>query len=89
MHKVNQIKQLIEQGEAYQVVLSQRFALPTEADPFGAYRVLRSLNPSPYLFYINCGEYQLVGASPELLVKVTMTWWKLVQLPAPDLGENA
>lgn len=71
MHKVNQIKQLIEQGEAYQVVLSQRFALPTEADPFGAYRVLRSLNPSPYLFYINCGEYQLVGASPELLVKVT------------------
>lgn len=71
MQKVRQIKSHIENGEALQVVLSQRLSLQTEIDPFNAYRVLRSLNPSPYLFFINYGEYQLVGASPELLVKVT------------------
>lgn len=69
--KVSEVKKLIEAGEVHQIVLSQRFTLPAVVDPFHAYRVLRSLNPSPYLFYINFGEYQLVGASPELLVKVT------------------
>lgn len=71
IHKAEQVKNLIEKGAAFQVVLSQRLTLHTEADPFSVYRMLRSLNPSPYLFYIDFGEYQLVGASPELLVKVT------------------
>lgn len=71
VRKVGQIKKLIAKGEAFQVVLSQRLALQTNTDPFSAYRALRSLNPSPYLFHIDFGEYQLVGASPELMVKVT------------------
>ncbi len=63
-------KDYIQKGDIFQVVLSQRLAVETDVDPFTTYRVLRSLNPSPYLFFIDFEDYQLVGSSPELLVKV-------------------
>lgn len=61
---------LISEGEAIQVVLSQRLSRATHAAPFDIYRALRSINPSPYMFYLDCGGFQLVGASPEILVRV-------------------
>ena len=65
-----QAKKYIKNGEIRQVVLSQRFQIETCINPFKAYRTLRSINPSPYMFYIDFGEYHLVGSSPELLAKV-------------------
>ncbi len=67
---VAQIKEYIAAGEAIQVVLSQRLSRPTSAAPFEIYRALRTINPSPYMFYLDFGEFQLIGASPEILVKV-------------------
>lgn len=66
---VKRLKTHITSGDIIQAVPSQRFARPTSLHPFNIYRHLRTVNPSPYLFYINCGEFQIVGASPELLVK--------------------
>ncbi|MBE3589843.1 MAG: anthranilate synthase component I family protein [Firmicutes bacterium] len=60
----------IRAGEAFQVVLAQQIERPLEGDPFEVYRALRSLNPSPYLFYLDFGERRLAGSSPETLVKV-------------------
>jgi len=57
-------------GDIFQVVLSQRLARPFSGDPLQVYRVLRSSNPSPYMFLLDFGGYQLVGASPEMLVRV-------------------
>ncbi len=70
MQKVLRAKEYIKNGDIYQVVLSQRLQVETEANPFRVYRTLRDINPSPYMYYIDFGEYQLVGSSPELLVKV-------------------
>ncbi|MGH9519327.1 MAG: anthranilate synthase component I family protein, partial [Terriglobales bacterium] len=67
---VRRIKQYIEAGDAFQVVLSQRFALTTGVDPFQVYRALRTINPSPYMFFLRMGTVVVVGASPELLVQV-------------------
>lgn len=66
---VRTLKSHISRGDIIQAVPSQRFARPTSLHPFNIYRQLRIVNPSPYLFYINCESFQLVGASPELLVK--------------------
>jgi len=63
-------KEYIADGDIFQVVLSQRFTVKTEVDPFAVYRVLRTLNPSPYMFYLEYGEETVVGTSPELLVRV-------------------
>ncbi|OAA67185.1 gmp synthase [Niveomyces insectorum RCEF 264] len=64
------LKRHIVQGDIIQAVPSQRFARPTDLHPFNVYRHLRTVNPSPYLFYVDCGgRFQIVGASPELLVK--------------------
>jgi anthranilate synthase component 1 len=52
------------------VVLSQRFSAPFPAPPFDVYRALRTLNPSPYMYYLDTGEAQIVGSSPEILVRV-------------------
>ncbi|MBF7096991.1 anthranilate synthase component I [Alkalibacter mobilis] len=68
--KVERAKNHIRQGDIFQVVLSQRLKAKTDMDPFAAYRKLRSVNPSPYLYYMNFGDYTVVGSSPELLVKV-------------------
>ncbi|KAI1376041.1 anthranilate synthase component 1 [Hypoxylon crocopeplum] len=66
---VTELKKHIVAGDIIQAVPSQRFARPTTLHPFNIYRHLRTVNPSPYLFYINCQDFQIVGASPELLVK--------------------
>lgn len=63
-------KEYITAGEAIQVVLSQRLSQLTSASPFAIYRALRSINPSPYMFYLDCGSFHIVGASPEILVRV-------------------
>ena len=67
---VNKIKGYITAGEAIQVVLSQRMAQPTDAGPFAIYRALRSINPSPYMFFLDCKDFHIIGASPEILVRV-------------------
>jgi anthranilate synthase component 1 len=67
---IGRIKEYIKAGDAFQVVLSQRLSAPCPMTPFQVYRSLRSLNPSPYLFCLRLGDASLVGASPELLVRV-------------------
>jgi anthranilate synthase component I len=67
---VERAKEYIVAGDAIQVVLSQRLRRRTSAHPFNIYRGLRHVNPSPYMFYLDFGDYQLAGASPELLVRV-------------------
>ena len=67
---VKRAKEYIEAGDIFQVVLSQRFQLPLQVDPFLIYRHLRQINPSPYLFFLRCDGPLLVGSSPEILVRV-------------------
>jgi anthranilate synthase component 1 len=67
---VAKAKDHIAAGDAFQIVLSQEFRRRTDVDPFQVYRVLRALNPSPYLFYLTWDDTALVGSSPEILVKV-------------------
>ena len=64
------IKSQIAAGEVMQVVIAQLFTRKTQAEPFSIYRALRQLNPSPYMFYLDYGDYQLVGSSPEVLVRL-------------------
>lgn len=68
--KVEKAKEYIRDGDVFQVVLAQRFSINTTVDPFSAYRAMRLINPSPYMYFLDFGEYQIAGASPELLVKV-------------------
>ena len=63
-------QEYIAAGDVYQVVLSQRFEAEVEAEPFTVYRALRHVNPSPYMFYVRMGPRAIVGASPEMLVRV-------------------
>jgi anthranilate synthase component 1 len=67
---VMKAKEYIAAGDAFQVVPSQRFSRPVKADPFTIYRALRTINPSPYMFFLHTPECDLVGSSPELLVRV-------------------
>ena len=67
---VLKIKQYITAGEAIQVVLSQRLAQSTESAPFEIYRALRTINPSPYMFFLDFKDFYIIGASPEILVRV-------------------
>lgn len=67
---VAEVKELINAGEAYQVVLSQCFSVTTSASPVAIYRAIRRLNPSPYMFLIRGGKRSIIGASPEMLVRV-------------------
>lgn len=67
---IEQAKQYIRAGDIFQVVLSQRFSIETDIDPLHVYRVLRTMNPSPYMYYLKMGEEVIVGTSPEALVKV-------------------
>ncbi len=68
---VKRAKEYIVAGDIIQVVLSQRFSGEIKGDDFQLYRHLRSINPSPYMFYLNFGNIKLIGASPETLVKLT------------------
>ncbi|HKK24690.1 MAG TPA: anthranilate synthase component I [Gracilimonas sp.] len=67
---VQKAKDYIYEGDIFQVVLSQRFEADMSGDPFMLYRALRMVNPSPYLFYLDFEDFQLVGSSPEVLVRV-------------------
>jgi anthranilate synthase component I len=62
-------KDYIAAGDIFQVVLSQRFETPLTLPPFALYRALRRVNPSPYLFFLDCGGFAVAGSSPEILVK--------------------
>jgi anthranilate synthase component 1 len=67
---VARAKEYILAGDIFQVVPSQRFAIPFALSPFALYRALRRLNPSPFLFYLNFGSFAVVGSSPEIMVRV-------------------
>jgi anthranilate synthase component I len=67
---VGKAKDYIRAGDIFQVVPSQRWAQPFDLPPFALYRALRRTNPSPYMFYFNFGGFQVIGASPEILVRV-------------------
>ncbi|NBB52893.1 anthranilate synthase component I [Rhizobium sp. CRIBSB] len=67
---VARAKDYIGAGDIFQVVLSHRFAAPWDRDPFAFYRSLRRQNPSPYLYYLDFGDFQLAGSSPEILVRL-------------------
>jgi anthranilate synthase component I len=67
---VRRIKEYIAAGDAFQVVLSQRLSVPLASEAFDLYRMLRTLNPSPYLFFLDLDGFQLVGSSPEVLVRL-------------------
>ena len=68
---VRAAKEYIAAGDIFQVVLSQRFEAPFELPPFALYRALRRVNPSPYLYFLDLGEFAIAGSSPEILVKVS------------------
>jgi len=67
---VERAKQYIHEGDIFQVVLSRRTSIPYSGDPFPVYRALRTINPSPYLYYIDFDFIKLIGSSPEILVRV-------------------
>ena len=62
------VPQFVKSGDIIQVVLSQRLSVPLKADPLNVYRALRSINPSPYMYYLQCDDMQIIGSSPEILV---------------------
>ncbi len=68
--RVQRVKEYIAAGDVYQLVLSSRFAGQHSLDPFQAYRALRLINPSPYMYYCQLGDVTVVGSSPEALVKL-------------------
>ena len=70
LNAVNTVKDYIKEGDVFQVVLAQDFSLPFNSDPFMLYKALRELNPSPYMYFLNLDECQVVGASPEILVRL-------------------
>jgi anthranilate synthase component 1 len=77
---VERVKDHIRAGDTFQTVVSQRFEVPTSADPFEIYRVLRVINPSPYLFLFDFEGFSVVGSSPEALVQVhgrTVETWPI------------
>jgi anthranilate synthase component 1 len=71
LDSVERIREYIRAGDAFQVVLSQRFELPVSVSGFSIYRGLRAVNPSPYMYYIAFRDFEVVGSSPEPLVTVT------------------
>lgn len=70
IESVDKAKKHITGGDAFQIVLSQRFCTNKFTDSFSIYRGLRTINPSPYMYYFNFGEFKIAGASPEPLVKI-------------------
>ena len=70
VERVRRAKEYIASGDAYQIVLSRRLDTTLLADPFRTYRALRTINPSPYLFFLRLGKTSIVGSSPEVLVRV-------------------
>jgi anthranilate synthase component I len=71
IESVGRAKEYIAAGDIFQVVLSQRFDFTPAVDPFDIYRALRTVNPSPYLYFLRMGDTHVLGSSPEMLVRVT------------------
>ncbi len=71
LESVRIAKKYITEGEAFQIVLSQRFYTRKYSHPFSIYRGLRTINPSPYMYYFNFGQFKVAGASPEPLIKIS------------------
>lgn len=69
-HAVETIKQYVLAGDVMQVVISQRLSIPFTAEPLNLYRALRNLNPSPYMYFLNLGDFHIVGSSPEILARL-------------------
>ncbi|BFM05721.1 anthranilate synthase component I [Halioxenophilus aromaticivorans] len=67
---IDSIKQHVLAGDTMQVVLSQRLSIPFAASPFNLYRALRNLNPSPYMYFLDLDDHQVVGSSPEILARL-------------------
>ncbi|KZY58020.1 anthranilate synthase, partial [Oleiphilus sp. HI0061] len=67
---VDTIKEYVLSGDVMQTVISQRMSIPFTAEPLNLYRSLRCLNPSPYMYFLNLGEFHIVGSSPEILARV-------------------
>jgi anthranilate synthase component 1 len=67
---VDRIKEYILDGDCMQVVISQRLSIPFHAPPLDLYRALRGLNPSPYMYFLDLGDFQIVGSSPEILTRL-------------------
>lgn len=67
---VERAKENIRSGDIFQILLSNRYTQKMDIDPFSFYRVLKSKNPSPYMYYLNYGDYQIVGSSPEVMVRL-------------------
>ncbi|MGE0416777.1 MAG: anthranilate synthase component I [Acetobacteraceae bacterium] len=67
---VDRCKEYIAAGDAFQIVISQRFSVPFALPPFALYRALRRINPAPFLFYLDFGGFSIVGSSPEILVRL-------------------
>src|SRR5208282_165772 len=67
---VERCKEYIFAGDAFQIVLSQRFSMPYALPPFALYRALRRINPAPFLFFLDFGGFSVVGSSPEVLVRL-------------------
>ncbi|MBI2724097.1 MAG: anthranilate synthase component I [Chloroflexi bacterium] len=70
MAKVVRAQEYIRAGDTYQIQVSQRFERQTDAHPFEIYRALRMVNPSPYMYYLELGDVHVVGASPEMLIRI-------------------
>lgn len=67
---VDRIKEYVLSGDIMQVVVSQRLSMPFNTEPVNLYRALRSLNPSPYMYFVDLGDHQIVGSSPEILARL-------------------
>ena len=80
---VEKSKEYIRAGDIFQVVLSQRLSVPFRARPVDVYRALRALNPSPYMYFLDVGGTQVVGSSPEILVRLEGGWSRCARSPAP------
>ncbi|WP_096188633.1 anthranilate synthase component I family protein [Evansella halocellulosilytica] len=70
IEKVKKVKEYITAGDVFQCVLSQKFSIPVKSSGINLYRVLRKVNPSPYLYYLRFGDEEIIGSSPERLIKI-------------------
>ena len=84
MKSVKRSKEYIAAGDIFQVVLSQRLDFVPGIEPFDLYRALRQVNPSPYLYFLRMGETQILGSSPEMLVRVTGRKLECLRCSVPE-----
>jgi anthranilate synthase component 1 len=84
--QVERAKEYIKAGDIFQVVLSQRLTTPYTGEPFRLYRALRLINPSPYMAYLQLGDWQLIGSSPEVMVKLDRKAERAIATVRPIAG---